>query len=77
MVETTTDRIENQRMLEFAGRWHLLGGGPAEDIMTEFGLAPTSFFQRLLDIVSADNALDLAERTTLLRVCRRRMWVGQ
>lgn len=38
---------EEKRMLDFAKRWYLYGGGDPEDIMVIFGVTPGVFYSRV------------------------------
>jgi hypothetical protein len=40
-------------MIEFIRRWHRFGGGSAQDIFAEFGLAEHEFFRRTLEILQS------------------------
>ncbi|GAF43139.1 hypothetical protein RW1_006_00310 [Rhodococcus wratislaviensis NBRC 100605] len=59
-----------EALLDFALRWSGYGGG--EDfIFTEFGIPPTTFYQRVLDLVEKRFAtlLDTPTREHLRRHC--------
>jgi hypothetical protein len=44
---------EEQRILDFAARWHRFGGGTAEDIFVMFGIDEREFAVRVLGILDA------------------------
>lgn len=65
-------------MLDFARYWAPYGGGPAEDIMVQFGLTSTQFFTRLqllLEPGTLPASFDADTRDELLAGCRRRLWL--
>ncbi|ANS26292.1 DUF3263 domain-containing protein [Rhodococcus opacus] len=74
MPETDTAEL-----VDFERRWYRLGGGPADDIETEFGLPPATFFRRLEDLLETDppETLTPSEASAMLRVCRRRLWLDE
>ncbi|WP_156045848.1 MULTISPECIES: DUF3263 domain-containing protein [Actinomycetes] len=47
MVTKATLTQEEKRMLDFAQRWYLYGGGDPEDIMVTFGVTPYVFYSRV------------------------------
>lgn len=76
MVSRASSENESARMVAFALQWLPYGGGSAEDIMVEFGMAPREYFTRLGDIVAdQQSALEFDTRTALCKVCRDRVRV--
>lgn len=76
MTGTFRDALERERMLVFAIRWLPYDGGPAEDIMVNFGIAPRTYFSRLIDLLTDPDRpveLDWATSVALREVCRRRL----
>ena len=67
---------DGARMVDFAQRWMRFGGGPDEEILVEFGLAPRQFFRRLHDILQTAPPTHIDESAVagLLQLCRRRLW---
>ncbi|NMM92186.1 hypothetical protein B2J88_49430 [Rhodococcus sp. SRB_17] len=51
----------DDHLLAFALKWRHWGGGSAGDILVEFGLTPTTYFQRLHDYLRSGAALTLPE----------------
>ncbi|ANS27943.1 hypothetical protein WSS_A41720 [Rhodococcus opacus M213] len=72
----STEAVE---MVDFERRWYRHGGGPADDIRTEFGLPATTFFRRLEDLLETDppDTITQSEASKMLRVCRRRLWLNE
>ncbi|TJZ76054.1 DUF3263 domain-containing protein [Rhodococcus oryzae] len=52
---------ENDHLLAFALKWRHWGGGSAGDILVEFGITPTDYFQRLRDYLHSGAAPKLPE----------------
>lgn len=80
MAGALFDARERERMLTFARRWLPYGGGPAEDIMVDFGIAPSAYFARLKDLLDDPDLsveLDPATKGALREVCRRRLWLDE
>ncbi|ORM33444.1 DUF3263 domain-containing protein [Williamsia sp. 1135] len=50
-------------ILDFARRWYPYGGGTAEDILVEFGIAEREYFRRLSDILDGNEAADVDRST--------------
>ncbi|MFC9549788.1 DUF3263 domain-containing protein [Rhodococcus sp. NPDC056960] len=71
--------MDTADLVDFERRWYRHGGGPADDIETEFGLPATAFFRRLGDLLETDppDTLTRSEASAMLRVCRRRLWLDE
>lgn len=54
---------DQKKILDFAGRTYNHPGKQAEDILTEFGYRPTTFYRRLNDLLSNPQAMDYAPHT--------------
>lgn len=67
------------RIVEFGRRWYPYGGGPAEDILVEFGWAPVRFFTELETVLTDRPPMGLPTdvRTSMLQICRNRRWIGE
>src|SRR6476619_1183991 len=52
---------DNDHLLAFALKWRHWGGGSAGDILVEFGLTPTMYFQRLRHYLHSGSAPSLPE----------------
>ena len=65
---------EDQAMLAFATKWSRFGGGD-EYILTEFGITPVVFYQRLLAMVTSTliNDVDFSTRTYLMDFCASKL----
>jgi hypothetical protein len=77
---TQSGRGEDDRMVNFALRWLPYGGGPAEDIIVEFGLSSREFFTRLDAVLrgpACPSRLDSNAVAALLEVCRRRLRMNE
>lgn len=66
-------------VLDFGRRWSPYGGGPAEDIMVEFGWTSDRFFGELEKLLVKRPPIDLPAPVvaSMIEVCRRRIWMGQ
>lgn len=65
-------------MIDFLRRWHVYGGGRADDIMVGFGLAPSEYFRRVRMLLEAGiHETDRTAIDAMLAVCRKRLWLGQ
>lgn len=69
---------DHERMVEFELRWYSLGGGPAADIRSEFGVGEADFFRELdAALVSAPpRGVPMAVIDDMKRVVRRRIWLA-
>lgn len=54
---------DDKRILDFAGRTYNHPGKQHEDILTEFGYRPTTFYRRLNDLLSSPHAMAYAPQT--------------
>ena len=80
MTRSVPDVRERERMVAFALRWMPYGGGPAEEILVDFGIAPRTYFTRLHELLTDSASPVELEQTridALLEVCRRRLWLDE
>lgn len=77
--ETDGTVVSTASVLAFGRRWSAFGGGPAEDIMVEFGWTSDRFFTELERLLSTHPPADLPAPVvaSMIEVCRRRIWMGQ
>ncbi len=77
--EATGPIVTAAAILEFGRRWSAYGGGPAEDIMVEFGWTSDRFFTELAELLAERPPADLPAPVVaaMIEVCRRRIWMGQ
>ncbi|MBJ7289330.1 hypothetical protein [Williamsia sp.] len=77
--ETADPVVSTAAVLAFGRRWSAYGGGPAEDIMVEFGWTSDRFFTELEQLLSSHPPGDLSAPVvaSMIEVCRRRIWMGQ
>lgn len=65
-------------MIAFLRRWYVYGGGRAEDILVEFGIAPVDYFGRVRTLLETGSPVtDRTVSDGMLAVCRKRLWLGQ
>ncbi len=76
---TTDPLVTAAAIVEFGRRWSPYGGGPAEDIMVEFGWTSDRYFTELEKLLSTRPPVHLPAPVvaSMLDVCRRRIWMGQ
>jgi hypothetical protein len=76
MIDTKNSTGANRR-ISFEYRWLYSGGGPAEEIRTQFGMAPCEFFRQLLgDLEEPPAPLRPALVEAVSAVARRRLWLS-
>lgn len=69
---------DDRAMMVFFERWYAHGGGAGEDILAEFGLPATAFFERISTLLAEPGTTkDTAVRSAMLAVCRKRIWLGR
>jgi hypothetical protein len=54
---------DQKKILDFAGRTYNHPGKQHEDILTEFGYRPTTFYRRLNDLLDNPHAAEYAPQT--------------
>lgn len=77
-METAT--AAQKDMFEFESRWYRLGGGPSEEIYSQFGMSDRAFFEQLHTLVDSDEALDRLgprDAEVMRAVIRRRLWLAR
>lgn len=66
-------------MVEFESRWFRFGGGPSDEIYTRFGMTDRVFFERMNELMVADQGLDHVapkDAEVMRAVIRRRLWLA-
>lgn len=73
-IEQRTLPLDSARMIEFTRRWAPFGGGD-EYILPEFGLLPSTYYERLLAVLDSPRPIhtDRVTQMRLLDLCRQKI----